>query len=74
VLADLLAPFRPADSAEALKLVEAQGIENLHMAFFKGQDLGSDGVWDVWQVEGPAMLWFFRGAPHIHVWAHVRQA
>ncbi len=74
VLGDLLAPFRKVDADEALKLVEAQGIDNLHMAFFKGKDLGGDGVWDVWQLEGPSMLWFFRGAPHIHVWAHIRQA
>jgi hypothetical protein len=74
VLGDLLAPFRKVDADEALKLVETQGLDNLHMAFFKGRDLGGDGVWDVWQIEGPSMLWFFRGAPHIHVWAHIRQA
>jgi hypothetical protein len=74
VLGDLLAPFRKVDADEALKLVEAQGLDNLHMAFFKNRDLGGDGLWDIWQIEGPAMLWFFRGAPHIHVWAHVRQA
>jgi hypothetical protein len=74
VLADLLAPFRKGDADEALKLVETQGLDNLHMAFFKARDLGGDGVWDVWQIEGPAMLWFFRGAPHIHVWVHIRQA
>ena len=28
-------------------LVEAQGIENLSLAFFKQGDLGNDGVWDV---------------------------
>jgi hypothetical protein len=74
VFGDLLAPFRKVDADEALKLIEAQGIDNLHMAFFKGRDLGDDGVWDIWQIEGPAMLWLFRGAPHIHVWAHILKA
>lgn len=74
VLADLLAPFRKGDADEALKMVEAQGLDALHMAFYKSNDLGSDGEWDIWQLEGPNLVWFFRGAPHVHVWAHVRQA
>ena len=32
-----------------------------------------DGVWDIWQVEGPSMLWLFRGAPHVHTWVHIRE-
>src|SRR5262245_29889416 len=74
VLADLLKPFRKGDSDEAMKLVEAQGMDNLHMAFFKNDDMGGDGIWDIWQIEGPQMVWFFRGAPHVHVWVHVRAA
>ncbi len=74
VMADVLAPFRPADADEALKLVEANGFDNLHMAFYKNHDIGNDGVWDVWQIEGPAMLWYFRGEPHVHTWVHVRQS
>ena len=73
VLADLLAPFRKADADEALKLIERNGVENLHMAFYKNQDVGNDGVWDVWQIEGPAMIWYFRGQPHVHVWANIRR-
>lgn len=73
VMDDLLAPFRKPDADEALKLVDAQGWENLHLAFFKQQDLGNDGVWDVWQIEGPRMVWYFRGSPHVHCWAHIRQ-
>jgi hypothetical protein len=72
VLADLLAPFRKPDAEEALKLVEAQGLENLSLAYFKPQDVGNDGVWDVWQIEGPQMLWYFRGEPHVHCWVHIR--
>ena len=73
VMADLLAPFRKPDADEALKLIKANGFDNLHMAFYKNLDIGNDGVWDVWQIEGPAMVWYFRGAPHVHTWVHVRQ-
>ena len=72
-LAGLLAPFRKADADEAMKLVEANGFDHLHMAFYKDHDIGSDGVWDVWQIEGPAMLWYFRGEPHVHTWVNIRQ-
>jgi hypothetical protein len=72
VMSDVLAPFRKRDADEALKLVEANGFDNVHMSFYKNYDIGKDGVWDVWQLEGPAMLWYFRGAPHVHTWVHIR--
>ena len=73
VMADLLAPFRKQDTDEAMKLIKANGFDDLHMAFYKNLDIGNDGVWDVWQLEGPAMVWYFRGAPHVHTWVHIRQ-
>ena len=73
VMADLLAPFRKDDTDEVMKLVNQNGFDNLHMAFYKNQDVGKDGVWDVWQIEGPAMVWYFRGDPHVHTWVHVRE-
>jgi hypothetical protein len=72
VMADLLAPFRKEDADEALKLVETAGFEHLHLAFYKGENIGEDELWDVWQIEGPNMVWYFRGKPHVHVWANVR--
>jgi hypothetical protein len=71
VMADLLAPFRKKDADEALKYIEAAGFDKLHMAFYKNQDVGNDGVWDVWQIEGPNMVWYFRGDPHVHVWVNI---
>jgi len=72
VMTDLLAPFRKRDADEAIKLVKDNGFEKLHLAFYKNEDIGNDGVWDVWQIEGPAMIWYFRGAPHVHTWVHIR--
>ena len=73
VMADVLAPFRKNDVREAMKLIQKNGFDHLHMSFYKNEDIGNDGVWDIWQIEGPAMLWFFRGAPHVHTWVHVRE-
>ena len=71
VLADLLAPFRQQDSTEAMKLIEANGINKLHLSYYKKENIGEDEIWDVWQVEGPKMVWYFRGKPHVHVWANI---
>lgn len=74
VLADLLLPFRKEDREEVMKLIRgAGGVPALSMSFYKNMDIGSDGVWDVWQLESPTMLWYFRGAPHVHTWVNVRQ-
>ena len=73
VLADLMAPFREKDSKEALKLVEAGGLDNIHMAFYKEENIGNDQIWDVWQLEGPGMVCYFRGKPHVHAWMHIKK-
>jgi hypothetical protein len=72
VMDDLLAPFRKEDREEAMNLIQAQ-FDHLHLAFYKKEDIGDDGVWDVWQVEGPSMVWHFRGSPHVHTWVNVRK-
>lgn len=74
VLADLLLPFREKDREEARRYIRANGgVEGLSMSFYKNLDIGNDGVWDVWQLESPTMVWYFRGSPHVHVWANLRE-
>jgi uncharacterized protein DUF3500 len=73
VLADLLLPFRKQDADEAMQDIQANGgVERLTMSFYKNLDIGDDGVWDVWQLESSKMVWYFRGAPHVHTWVNVR--
>ena len=55
-----------------MNYIKKNGFENLHMAFYKAENLGDDKVWDVWQIEGPSMVWYFRGEPHVHTWLNIQ--
>lgn len=72
VLHDLLAPFREADRRESLALIDKQGWDQLHISWYAQENIGDDELYDVWQIEGPAMIWYFRGKPHVHTWVHVK--
>ncbi len=72
VMHDVLAPFSPADVATTLRDFKASGgLDTLNLAFYKQEDIGTDGVWDIWRLEGPGIVWHFRGAPHTHVWVNI---
>ncbi|MEZ6048557.1 MAG: DUF3500 domain-containing protein [Planctomycetaceae bacterium] len=72
VLKSLLEPYRQTDQAEAMTCLKAQGgLDNCRLVFYESGDIGNDGVWDNWRLEGPAFVWHYRGAPHVHVWANV---
>ena len=72
VLGVLLEPYRTADRAEVRGCLERQGgLDRCRLAFYTQGDIGNDGVWDNWRLEGPAFVWHFRGAPHVHVWVNI---
>lgn len=72
VLGTLLAPYRDEDSQEAMSIIDANGgMESLRFAFYKSNDLGNDGIWDIWRIEGPSAVIHFRGAPHVHAYIHI---
>jgi hypothetical protein len=72
VLAMLVEPYRQGDRAEVAQCLAKQGgLDACHLAFYSQGDIGRDGVWDNWRLEGPAFVWHFRGAPHVHVWVNV---
>ncbi len=72
VLKALLEPYRQSDQDEVVACLKTQGgLDRCHLAFFEDADVGGDGVWDVWRLEGPAFVWHFRGKPHVHTWVNV---
>ena len=72
VLKTLVEPYRETDRAEVDRCLAAQGgIDECRLSFYSGEDIGEDKVWDNWRLEGPSFVWYFRGAPHVHVWVNV---
>jgi len=72
VLAKLIEPFRTEDRDEVMECLKAQGgLDKCVLSFFEDHDMGEDKVYDNWRIEGPAFVWYFRGAPHVHVWVNV---
>ncbi|WDQ15782.1 DUF3500 domain-containing protein [Rhodopirellula sp. P2] len=68
----LLAPYREDDADEVMEILKGSGgIDQLHMAFYQEEDVDNDRVWDIWRVEGPTMVWHFRGAPHVHAYLNI---
>jgi Protein of unknown function (DUF3500) len=72
VLLALVEPYRKEDRDEALACLRRQGgLDKCSLAFYREGDIGNDGEWDNWRLEGPAFVWYFRGSPHVHVWVNV---
>ena len=72
VLTGLLDPYRKEYQEQVLNCLQRQGgLDRCSLAFYQEHDLGNDGEWDNWRIEGPAFVWYFRGFPHVHVWIHV---
>lgn len=66
--------FRPEDVDITLQTIrDKKMMDRLFVSYYDGKyDIGDDRVWDTWQIEGPDMVWYFRGFPHIHTYFHVK--
>lgn len=72
VLNCLLEPYRQEDRDDALQCLTRQGgLDRCSLAFYRDGDIGDDGEWDNWRLEGPSFVWYFRGEPHVHVWVNI---
>ena len=69
----MLVCFRADDVAATIKTIEDRKlVDRLFVSCYGGPyDIGNDKVWDTWQIEGPEMVWYFRGMPHIHAYFHL---
>lgn len=72
ILKSLVEPYRQEDRDAILDCLKAQGgIEKCNLTFYREGDIGDDSQWDNWRLEGPSLVWYFRGQPHVHIWINV---
>ena len=72
LIADLVKPYCDAYREQVKLCLAAQGgLKSCKLGFYQQHDLGDDRQWDNWRLEGPSLLWYFRGYPHVHIWIHV---
>lgn len=72
VMRMLIEPYRQSDRDGAIQCLSTQGgLDACYLAFYQEADIGDDGVWDDWRLEGPSFVWNFRGKPHVHIWINV---
>lgn len=75
-MGEMLAMFRADDvTATVAEMKERNLVDQLYVSWYDGKyDVGQDKVWDTFTIEGPEMVWYFRGQPHIHCYFHLSKA
>ena len=72
LLESLVEPYQERYRDHVYDCLKKQGgLEKCSLAFYQEHDMGVDGEWDNWRLEGPSFVWYFRGSPHVHIWIHV---
>jgi len=68
----ILATWAPADVDHARACLEANGgIEALSFSVYADGVVGGSGESQIFRLEGPAAVFHFRGAPHVHAFVNV---
>jgi uncharacterized protein DUF3500 len=72
VVSMMVGHYRRSDQDEFSECLKKQGgLDACSLAYYSQNDIGKDGVWDIWRLEGPSFVWHYRGAPHVHVWVNM---
>lgn len=72
LLTSILEPYCPEYRSQVRTCLERQGgLNTCCLSFYQEHDLGEDGECESWRLEGPSLVWYFRGYPHVHIWIHV---
>lgn len=68
----ILSTYPDADAAYAEEcLVANGGLDALFLSYYADGEVGASGLYQIFRLEGPAAVFHFRGAPHVHAFVNV---
>jgi hypothetical protein len=72
VVNDIISTYSPADAAYAHECLEANGgIDRLFLSYYQHGEDGDIPEAQVFRLEGPAAVLYFRGYPHVHAFLNI---
>ena len=68
----ILSTYAHEDAAYAWQCLDHNGgIESLSLAYYRDGEIENSGQYQIFRLEGPAAVFYFRGAPHLHAFINV---
>jgi hypothetical protein len=72
VMRSILSPYRREDADEVMQIVRRNGgLERIHLAFYRDQQVDDTSPWHFWRLEGPGFVWNYRVLPHVHTYVNI---
>ena len=64
--------YHEDDAAYAKTCLEKNGgVDALHLSYYEDGEVDGSGEYQIFRVEGPAAVFYFRGFPHVHAFINV---
>jgi Protein of unknown function (DUF3500) len=69
---EILSNYSPEDVAYAMRCLEENGgIDGLSLSYYEDGEVNGSGEYQIFRLEGPAAVFYFRGYPHVHAFINV---
>ena len=68
----ILSTYPPEDSAYAKECLETNGgVDGLFLSYYEEGEVAGSREYQIFRLEGPAAVFYFRGYPHVHAFINV---
>jgi len=72
LVSGILSTYPPDDVAYARECLAANGgLDALFLSYYADGEVAKSGEYQIFRLEGPAAVFHFRGAPHVHAFVNV---
>jgi hypothetical protein len=69
---EILGNYPAEDVAYARECLEHNGgVDGLFLSYYREGEVGGSGQYQIFRLEGPAAVFYFRGYPHVHAFINV---